>query len=170
MTSILELNDTEKRINEITDQLFWDDSSEEHKELLNIELKSLIKSQSFYVEYLMKVCCEKKAILEARVELRKKAQKMEASSKNQLDFIKGLTIEKMHNIGINKINTDLFSGSIGQSKVLELEEGVSLEDKYIKVIPASQSIDKTLLKKDIKNGKEIEGARIVDGKTFLTIR
>ena len=165
---ILELNETEKRINELLDDMFFDSEIDTTKE---IELNELMSKQSTLIEYYASVCCEKKLVLDARKELEKKAKKAKESAQNQLDFMKRVTIEKMKLIGQTKLKIDSFSLSVGSRDVLIVDDDIDfIPNKFLTVIPEKKNANKVEIKKAIKQGESITFARIEKGAQFLTIR
>lgn len=102
----------------------------------------------------------------------KRLQAMKKACQNNIDRIKNRLRENMKAIGMSKLNCGLFSLSyrLQEANAVELDETEFLANNLdedlvtVKVTP-----NKTEIKRRLKNGEEIIGARLVDSEV-LTIR
>lgn len=101
---------------------------------------------------------------ENRIAARRKA--LESKSESLKDYLRF----NMERSGITEISCPEFVVKLGKpSKVCEIFDEAKVPGKY-KVRKVTISIDKNTIKKAINSGENIEGARIVDGKSRLTIK
>ena len=102
----------------------------------------------------------------------KRLQAMKKAHQNNIDRIKNRLRENMKAVGKSKLNCGLFSLSyrLQEANAVELDETECLANNLdedlvtVKVTP-----NKTEIKRRLKNGEEIIGARLVDSEV-LTIR
>ncbi|WP_226396035.1 siphovirus Gp157 family protein [Haemophilus sp. Marseille-Q0026] len=102
----------------------------------------------------------------------KRLQAMKKARQNNIDRIKNRLRENMKAVGMSKLNCGLFSLSyrLQEANAVELDETEFLANNLdedlvtVKVTP-----NKTEIKRRLKNGEEIIGARLVDSEV-LTIR
>ena len=102
----------------------------------------------------------------------KRLQAMKKARQNNIDRIKNRLRENMKAVGMSKLNCGLFSLSyrLQEANVVELDENEFLANNLdedlvtVKIAP-----NKTEIKRRLKNGEEIIGARLVDSEV-LTIR
>ena len=102
----------------------------------------------------------------------KRLQAMKKAHQNNIDRIKNRMRENMKAVGKSKLNCGLFSLSyrLQEANAVELDETEFLANNLdedlvtVKVTP-----NKTEIKRRLKNGEEIIGARLVDSEV-LTIR
>lgn len=102
----------------------------------------------------------------------KRLQAMKKARQNNIDRIKNRLRENMKAVGMSKLNCGLFSLSyrLQEANAVELDENEFLANNLdedlvtVKVTP-----NKTEIKRRLKNGEEIIGARLVDSEV-LTIR
>ena len=102
----------------------------------------------------------------------KRLQAMKKACQNNIDRIKNRLRENMKAVGKGKLNCGLFSLSyrLQEANAVELDETEFLANNLdedlvtVKVMP-----NKTEIKRRLKNGEEIIGARLVDSEV-LTIR
>lgn len=102
----------------------------------------------------------------------KRLQAMKKARQNNIDRIKNRLRENMKAVGKSKLNCGLFSLSyrLQEANAVELDETEFLANNLdedlvtVKVTP-----NKTEIKRRLKNGEEIIGARLVDSEV-LTIR
>lgn len=102
----------------------------------------------------------------------KRLQAMKKAHQNNIDRIKNRLRENMKAVGKSKLNCGLFSLSyrLQEANAVELDETEFLANNLdedlvtVKVMP-----NKTEIKRRLKNGEEIIGARLVDSEV-LTIR
>jgi hypothetical protein len=73
--------------------------------------------------------------------------------------------------GIDRLKGNLFSASLRPGvESVELSDGATIPAEFCTVVPAQLKPDKAAIKKAIKSGAEIPGARLVTGDDVLTIR
>ena len=102
----------------------------------------------------------------------KRLQAMKKARQNNIDCIKNRLRENMKAVGMSKLNCGLFSLSyrLQEANAVELDEKEFLANNLdedlvaVKITP-----NKTEIKRRLKNGEEIIGARLVDSEV-LTIR
>lgn len=98
----------------------------------------------------------------------KRLTALKKTRQNALDKFKDYLRENMERTNINKIECPLFSISLGVSQdVVEISDLNSLPKEYKKV---KTEADKTAIKKALKAGEDIPGAKLEKGKSKLTIR
>lgn len=78
--------------------------------------------------------------------------------KNRAERVKQSVKWAMESHGIEKIETDMFRLSFRKSESVEVDDVEKLQDEYVVV---KRSADKTAIKKAIKDGKNVEGARVI---------
>ena len=100
----------------------------------------------------------------------KRLQAMKKARQNNIDRIKNRLRENMKAVGMSKLNCGLFSLSyrLQEANAVELDEFLAnnLDEDLVTV---KVSPNKTEIKRRLKNGEEIIGARLVDSEV-LTIR
>lgn len=102
----------------------------------------------------------------------KRLQAMKKARQNNIDRIKNRLRENMKAVGMSKLNCGLFNLSyrLQEANAVELDENEFLANNLdedlvtVKITP-----NKTEIKRRLKNGEEIIGARLVDSEV-LTIR
>ena len=78
--------------------------------------------------------------------------------------------ENMEKLGLQKIDTELGTLSIAKNPAsVEIFDETLIADEYKKE-KVTVSIDKTSIKNALKEGKNVQGARLVEDKTSLRIR
>ena len=76
----------------------------------------------------------------------------------------------MQDLNLEKIQTELGTLTIAKNPVsVEIYDETLIADEYKKE-KVTVSIDKTAIKNAIKNGKDVQGARLVEDKTSLRIK
>lgn len=99
-----------------------------------------------------------------RLQLRKKAVT------NKQESMRTYLRENMVATGIKKIECPLFNITCSDStEIVVIEDESSIPDEYVEV-SVVQKIDKAAIKKTLKAGGEVAGARLEKGKAKLTIR
>lgn len=98
--------------------------------------------------------------------------RVKAAEKRQ-DWLRRYLSEHMATAGISEIKDErgVFSASLatGRDESVEVFDEAQLPQDYLREIPAKYEPDKTLIKKAIKDGFEVPGARLFK-KDRLTIR
>lgn len=89
---------------------------------------------------------------------------------NKVDKFKEYVKLNMQDLGLEKIDTELGTLSVAKNPVsVEIYDETLIADEYKKE-KVTTSIDKTAIKSAIKEGKEVQGARLVENKTSLRIK
>lgn len=102
----------------------------------------------------------------------KRLQAMKKARQNNIDRIKNRLRENMKAVGMSKLNCGLFSLSyrLQEANAVELDETEFLANNLDEdLVTVKVSPNKTEIKRRLKNGEEIIGARLVDSEV-LTIR
>lgn len=98
--------------------------------------------------------------------------KVKAAEKRQ-DWLRRYLQEHMAAAGITEIADErgVFKASLaqGRDEAVEVFDEAQVPDNYLREIPAKYEADKTLIKKAIKDGFEVPGARLVK-RDRLTIK
>lgn len=95
---------------------------------------------------------------------------MKKAVDNRIDKFKEYVKENMQHLEIDKIETELGTLSIAKNPAsVEIYDETLITDEYKKE-KITISIDKTAIKNDLKLGKEVQGARLVEDKTSLRIK
>ena len=125
------------------------------------ELIDKAKNVAAYVQNLESNARELKEA-ENRIKVRRvRAEKESASLKDYLRF-------NMEKSGITKIECPEFKVTLGKpSKIVEVSD--DLDSRYV-VSKTTTSPDKKAIAADLKDGIDIKGAKLVDGKSRLTIK
>lgn len=84
------------------------------------------------------------------------AKKQRAES--AVNRLKKAVLDYLNATNQKKIKTELFSISRSSTKSAEITDEKAVPEKYL--IPQNPKIDKKLILADLKNGEEIEGARL----------
>ena len=102
----------------------------------------------------------------------KRLQAMKKARQNNIDRIKNRLRENMKAVGMSKLNCGLFSLSyrLQEANAVELDENEFLANNLDEdLVTVKVSPNKTEIKRRLKHGEEIIGARLVDSEV-LTIR
>lgn len=76
----------------------------------------------------------------------------------------------MQDLGLEKIQTELGTMSISKNPAsIEIYDETLIDDEFKKE-KITVSIDKTAIKNAIKNGQNVQGARLVEDKTSLRVK
>lgn len=95
---------------------------------------------------------------------------MKKAVDNRIDKFKEYVKENMQHLEVEKIETELGTLSIAKNPAsVEIYDETLITDEYKKE-KVTISIDKTAIKNDIKAGKEVQGARLIEDKTSLRIK
>lgn len=178
MTTILPMTPDEITLNRLIDEIFFlDENNEEDKkeiELINVQISRLVKNASGKAEWYITVIKEKQAIFDARVNVRKKSQKMENTALNSLTFIKQLAFDHMKAFDLKKVNGDFGTLSIrkGTQTVFYPEnfDYSTLPDELRIHVPESFSPIKNDIKSLIKKGEDVCGLELITGDESLGVR
>ena len=100
----------------------------------------------------------------------KRLQERKKVFENRKKRIREYLLYNMEKSGINKIECPYFTASIRKgSESVEVESSELLPDEYI-TVQVSEVPDKNAIKRDLKAGKEINGAKLVRGANTITIK
>ena len=95
---------------------------------------------------------------------------MKKAVDNRIDKFKEYVKENMQQLEVEKIETELGTLSIAKNPAsVEIYDETLIIDEYKKE-KVTISIDKTAIKNDLKAGKEVQGARLIEDKTSLRIK
>lgn len=94
-------------------------------------------------------------------------EQTEKSAESLKDYIKA----GMESVGSDKLDLGLFKLTLkAPSKAVEIVDSNLIPADYWRVVPETKAVDKSLLSTMMKNGKEIPGAKLIDGKRALLIK
>lgn len=89
---------------------------------------------------------------------------------NKVDKFKEYVKLNMQDLGLEKIDTELGTLSVAKNPVsVDVYDEALIADEYKKE-KVTVTIDKTAIKNAIKDGKEVQGARLIEDKTSLRIK
>ena len=95
---------------------------------------------------------------------------MKKAIDNKIAKFKEYVKQNMEELELQKIDTELGTLSIAKNPAsVEIYDESMIADEYKKE-KVTVTIDKTAIKNAIKEGKEVEGARLVEDKTSLRIK
>lgn len=95
---------------------------------------------------------------------------MKKAIDNKIAKFKEYVKQNMEKLELQKIDTELGTLSIAKNPAsVEIYDESMIADEYKKE-KVTVTIDKTAIKNAIKEGKEVEGARLVEDKTSLRIK
>ena len=104
--------------------------------------------------------------------LKSESDKMNNKRKAIDNAIEGLQNYLRHNmsaVNMKQISEGIHGVKLGKaSKVVEVFDSLALDDEYV-MKTYSTKVDKKLIAEDLKAGKEVVGAWLIDGKKRLTI-
>lgn len=131
----------------------WDD---EAFEALEMERKDKLEAVALYVKN-----CESdaQAIKEEERSLAERRKVLENRAQRMRDYVQ----RSMETFGDDRLETPRVALSFRRSSVVELDEGVELPERFLRV---KVEADKTAIKAAIKSGEHVDGARIVERRTL----
>lgn len=89
------------------------------------------------------------------------------SQSNLVDYVKS----GMLSVGKDKLDLGIFKLTLrAATKAVEVTDESKIPALYFRVIPESKAVDKSLISAALKDGFEIEGAKLIDGKRALMIK
>lgn len=95
---------------------------------------------------------------------------MRKAIENKIDKFKEYVKVNMQELGLEKIETEIGNMSVAKNPVsVEIYDENLIIDEYKKE-KITVSIDKTAIKNAMKEGKEVQGARLIEDKTSLRIK
>lgn len=154
------------------DQMIQDAENDETltEALANAKIE-LLSDLDSAADYLLKSIANAKAdqyAIETEVSrLRSRADSLES----RIDSKKALLKELLEAAGVKKYGHPLVNCTVAEgSESVDVFDLSSIPDDLVTVIPAEFKPDKSLIKKAIKDGREVPGARIVKGPTVLRIK
>lgn len=139
-----------------------DDETGEIKDLVILEqLESELKNQlSEKGSGIIKVLRNSEAMIEAIKSEEERLKKLRKSMENKKENFKKYILGNMLNMGIKKIETELGAMSLRNSDAVEIYDETMIDEKFINV-KIEKKPDKVAIKKAIKDGEEIQGAKLV---------
>lgn len=91
----------------------------------------------------------------------------EKAAESLKDYIK----YGMETVSIDKLDLGIFKLTLkAPTKAVEVTDTALIPGEYWRVVPETKAVDKSLIATMIKTGKEIPGAKLVDGKRALLIK
>lgn len=90
----------------------------------------------------------------------KRLQAIKTSKANAIDRMKEAVSNAMQLHGIEKVESPTLNLSFRKSEAIEVDNIDQLSDD-LKAVKTTVSADKTIIKQAIKDGKEVQGARLV---------
>lgn len=100
----------------------------------------------------------------------KRLQERKKVFENRKKKLREYLLYNMEKSGISKIECPFFTASIRKGvESVEIESQCDLPDEYVKV-EVIESADKNAIKRDLKAGKEINGAKLVRGANTIIIK
>lgn len=105
-----------------------------------------------------------KAEIDRLKALQNQSEKAAESLKNYIKF-------GMESVGADKLDLGIFKLTLkAPTKSVEIFDESVLPQDYFVVVPETKRPDKTLISKAIKDGFDVSGAKLVDGKRALLIK
>ncbi len=98
----------------------------------------------------------------------KRLQELKKTEKNKIERMKEYIKYSMDKMGLKKIESPIGKISLRKSESVEIEDIEKIPGEFVTIKQTFQP-DKTAIKKAIKEGKEIEGAKVVI-KENITIK
>lgn len=130
-------------------------------ELLEIELKEKSDNIIKYVQNLEGNI----NIIDTEI---KRLQELKKTEKNKIERMKEYIKYSMDKMGLKKIESPIGKISLRKSESVEIEDIEKIPGEFV-TIKQTFNPDKTAIKKAIKEGREIEGAKVVI-KENITIK
>jgi len=98
-----------------------------------------------------------KTIIDAEI---KRLQELKKVRTNSIDRLKGTLSEAMQQFQIDQVETPTIKISFRESKAVEILDESIIDKKY-KTQVITTKVDKLKLRKDLKNGDAIKGAKLI---------
>lgn len=96
---------------------------------------------------------------------------LQAQTDKAVESLKDYIKYGMEATGCDKVDLGIFKLTLkAATKAVEIFDESSLPQDYFVVVPETKRPDKTLISKAIKDGFEVSGAKLVDGKRALLIK
>ena len=115
--------------------------------------------------YVIKAFDDEIDIIEREIE---RLEERKAYVKKNKERMKNIVSSAMEEFGINKIKSETLQLSFRKSESVDIFDESLIDDKFKKV-KTEISLDKTAIKNAIKNGEDVQGAKIVE-KNNLQIK
>ena len=115
--------------------------------------------------YVIKAFDDEIDIIEREIE---RLEERKAYVKKNKERMKTIVSSAMEEFGINKIKSETLQLSFRKSESVDIFDESLIDDKFKKV-KTEISLDKTAIKNAIKNGEDVQGAKIVE-KNNLQIK
>ena len=115
--------------------------------------------------YVIKAFDEENEIIKREIE---RLEERKAYVKKNKERMKTIVSSAMEEFGINKIKSETLQLSFRKSESVDIFDESLIDDKFKKV-KTEISLDKTAIKNAIKNGEDVQGAKIVE-KNNLQIK
>ena len=97
----------------------------------------------------------------------KRLASMRKTAKNRIDWVKNLYKNTMEAMSKDKIQTPIGTMAIQNNPpALVIDNEKSLHAEYITIVPVQYVPNKDKIKADLKAGKEVPGARLVQGRSL----
>ena len=94
----------------------------------------------------------------------KEAQAVKARMKNRAQRLKETLKGAMEQFGVERLPLGMHSLGFRRSRAVEITDEAKVPNRYVKV---ATSIDKASLLADLKAGRVVEGARLVENRNLL---
>ena len=112
------------------------------------------------VESICKVIRNLEAQAAAFKEEEQRLAKKRTTAENGVKRLKGSLLDFLQTTNKKKVNAGLFTVSLGSSKAVEITNESALPEDYL-ILPPPK-VDKTRISAELKAGREIPGARLVE--------
>lgn len=95
---------------------------------------------------------------------------LEQNSKS-VESLKDYIKSGMESVGSDKLDLGIFKLTLkAPTKAVDVADASLIPSDYWRVIPETKAVDKALISTMLKMGKDIPGAKLVDGKRALLIK
>lgn len=89
------------------------------------------------------------------------------TAEGRIAFIKDKYLNIMRQNGVEKIKGNAYALSIRHTPTVAVDDADSLDDLYVRVIPAKREPDKRTILEALKGGVEIPGCKIVQSDSLM---
>jgi phage host-nuclease inhibitor protein Gam len=155
--ALKDLVDNDLEVNEETGEIV--DNSMELKKLF-VELKMSLEDKLDNTQRYLLTLDGEIDILDKEI---KRLQAKKQSVNNKKDRLKKIVLSTLENTGLGKIKTALYSFSIKETESVEIVDFDSLGRNFLRL---KKEADKKAIKEAIKNGDQVDGAKIVKNKSL----
>lgn len=115
---------------------------------------------------IIKVLRNSESMIEALKNEEDRLKKIRKTMENKKENFKKYILTNMLRAGIKKIETELGSMTLRNSDAIEVFDEALIDEKFIN-IKIEKKADKTAIKKAIKDGEEIQGARLINNVSLI---